>query len=172
MSDLYFDTYVATKEASFSLGPKHFSPQQFFKYIFQGAKLNKEFDLFNTSLFFLLILASGDASSQDEEYIKTMKESVSICDAALLKLKQDKRSYWMYSSVLFLALFGTIGSDPYSFFKTGNFVRILFTLLLCYTVFMATVWNNIEVNAIITGKQGMEIIHSKLIHNKQNMNSK
>lgn len=38
-----------------------------------------------------------------------------------------------------------------------NILRILFTAILCYTLFMSTIWNNVEKNALKAGSLAMEI---------------
>ncbi|KAJ9601028.1 hypothetical protein L9F63_000763, partial [Diploptera punctata] len=109
-----------------------------------------------------------DEAPASEEYVKTMSESIEVFDKALEKLIQDKRSYWLYSSVLFLTLLSTVGSEStYTFYKTASVVRIIITILLCYTLFMAFIWNRIEVNAILTGKLGMQHVHASLLRRKQ-----
>ncbi|XP_033606154.1 putative neutral sphingomyelinase isoform X2 [Cryptotermes secundus] len=107
--------------------------------------------------------ASEDALENKEEYMKALKESRAVCDAALGRLHQDKRSYWIYSAAFFLTLLCTIGLEaPLSCFKTYNIIRVVVTILLCFTIFMATIWNRMEVNAILTGKLGIEVVHSNL----------
>jgi sphingomyelin phosphodiesterase 2 len=106
-----------------------------------------------------------DAAVDKAEYVDALKESGAVCNAALTRLNQDKRSYWIYSTALFLTLLCTIGSEaPFSFFKTSNIIRIIVTVLLCFTIFMATIWNRMEVNAVLTGKLGIEVVHSNLVH--------
>ncbi|PNF39814.1 putative neutral sphingomyelinase [Cryptotermes secundus] len=110
-----------------------------------------------------LFQASEDALENKEEYMKALKESRAVCDAALGRLHQDKRSYWIYSAAFFLTLLCTIGLEaPLSCFKTYNIIRVVVTILLCFTIFMATIWNRMEVNAILTGKLGIEVVHSNL----------
>lgn len=110
-----------------------------------------------------LFQVSEDAVVNKEEYMKALKESRAVCDAALGRLNQDKRSYWIYSAAFFLTLLCTIGLEaPLSCFKTYNIIRVVVTILLCFTIFMATIWNRMEVNAILTGKLGIEVVHSNL----------
>lgn len=107
--------------------------------------------------------ASEVAAVNKEEYMKALKESRAVCDAALGRLNQDKRSYWIHSAAFFVTLLCTIGLEaPLSCFKTYNIIRVVVTILLCFTIFMATIWNRMEVNAILTGKLGIEVVHSNL----------
>lgn len=105
-----------------------------------------------------------DAAVDRAEYIEALEESGAVCNAALTRLNQDKQSYWIYTAALFLTLLCTIGSEaPFSCFKTCNIIRIIVTVLLCFTIFMASIWNRMEVNAILTGKLGIEVVHSNLV---------
>jgi sphingomyelin phosphodiesterase 2 len=105
-----------------------------------------------------------DAAVDEAEYIEALKESGAVCDAALTRLNQDKLSYWIYSAALFLTLLCTVGSEaPFGCFKTCNIIRIIITVLLCFTIFMASIWNRMEVNAILTGKLGIEVVRSNLV---------
>ncbi|XP_069678320.1 putative neutral sphingomyelinase isoform X3 [Periplaneta americana] len=111
----------------------------------------------------------GDTGLDKHEYVEALNESRAICNAALAKLNQDKRSYWIYSAALFLTLLCTIGSDaPYGWFKAINIIRIIVTILLCFTVFMASIWNRTEVNAILTGKLGIGVVHAQLTNSNLN----
>jgi sphingomyelin phosphodiesterase 2 len=106
---------------------------------------------------------SEDATVNKEEYMKALMESRAVCDAALGRLNQDKRAYWIYSAALFLTLLCTVGLEaPLSCFKTYNIIRIIVTVLLCFTIFMASIWNPMEVNAVLTGKLGIEVVNSNL----------
>jgi sphingomyelin phosphodiesterase 2 len=106
---------------------------------------------------------SEDATINKEEYMKALKESCAVCDAALERLNRDKQSYWIYSAAFFFTLLCTIGLEaPLSCFKTYNIIRIIVTILLCFTIIMATIWNRMEVNAVLTGKLGIEVVHSNL----------
>jgi sphingomyelin phosphodiesterase 2 len=106
---------------------------------------------------------SEDAAIDKVGYIEALKESGAVCNVALARLNQDKRSYWIYSAVLFITLLCTVGSEaPFNCFKTYNIIRVVLTILLCFTIFMASIWNRMEVNAILTGKLGIEVVHSNL----------
>lgn len=106
---------------------------------------------------------SEEAAVNKAEYVNALQESVAVCNAALAQLKQHKQSYWLYSTALFLLLLCTIGSEnPFSYFKTYNIIRIVVTIMFCYTVFMAGIWNRMEVNAVLTGKLGIEVVLSSL----------
>lgn len=108
------------------------------------------------------------AAVDDEEDVRTenvhaLAESVDVCNAALTRLYKDKWSYWVCSVALFLTLLCTICLEaPFSFFITSNIICIIVTVLLCFTIFMATIWNCMEVNAVRTGKFGIELVHSNL----------
>jgi hypothetical protein len=110
-----------------------------------------------------LFQVSEEAAVNKAEYVNALQESVAVCNAALAQLKQHKQSYWLYSTALFLLLLCTIGSEnPFSYFKTYNIIRIVVTIMFCYTVFMAGIWNRMEVNAVLTGKLGIEVVLSSL----------
>jgi len=110
-----------------------------------------------------LFQVSEDAAVNKAEYMNALQESGAVCNAALARLKQDKQFYWLYSAALFLTLVCMIGSEmPFSYFKTYNIIRIIVTIMLCYTIFMAGIWNRMEVNAVLTGKLGIEVVHANL----------
>lgn len=116
-----------------------------------------------------LFQVSEDAAVNKAEYMNALQESGAVCNAALARLKQDKQSYWLYSAALFLTLLCTIGSEsPFSYFKTYNIIRIIVTIVLCYTIFMAGIWNRMEVNAVLTGKLGIEVVHASLADSNSN----
>ncbi|KDR07562.1 hypothetical protein L798_02952, partial [Zootermopsis nevadensis] len=125
---------------------------------------NGNYFIFNTLFVescwvLILLFLFEDATVNKTEYVEALKECGAVCDAALTRLNQDKRSYWIYSAALFLTLLCTTGSEaPFSCFKTYDIIRIIVTVLLCFTIFMASIWNRMEVNAILAGKLGIEVV--------------
>jgi sphingomyelin phosphodiesterase 2 len=117
-----------------------------------------------------------EAAAVDDEDVRTenvhaLAESVDVCNAALTRLYKDKWSYWVCSVALFLTLLCTLLltllcticlEAPFSFFITSSIICIIVTVLLCFTIFMATIWNRMEVNAVRTGKFGIELVRSNL----------
>ncbi|XP_018327472.1 putative neutral sphingomyelinase [Agrilus planipennis] len=88
----------------------------------------------------------------------TLMESIKICDSSLNKLKLQKRFYWFSSMLLLCVVITTIATHPpFGLTITFHICRVILTILLCFTVAMASLWCRIEENAILAGKLAMEV---------------
>lgn len=97
-------------------------------------------------------------------YKTVLLESINIFDEAMNRLNYHKRLYWFLTTFLFFMLFVTVGMDaPFNFIKIYHVFRVLMTIVLCFTLVMATLWNNIEYNAVLAGKSNMEVNLKQLL---------
>lgn len=92
-----------------------------------------------------------------ERQCEVLQKALEICETALGRVGSHRKQYWMISVALLLVLIAVLwvewGITPLVPFITA---------LMCYMIFMATLWNNMEVNGIIAGKLGMEITKSRI----------
>lgn len=87
-----------------------------------------------------------------------LQESVEVCNTALKRLVSHKRAYWFITAVLFMLLVTTATTEaPFGFTISYHIIRIFITVLMGFTLIMATLWNMIETNAILAGKLAMEV---------------
>ena len=93
-----------------------------------------------------------------ENRYSILKESIEICERALKHLKIHKIFYWIITSLMFLLVVGSIPFDaPYAYKYLVHVLRVLITCLICYTLMMGSLWNNIESHGILAGKLAMEV---------------
>ncbi|XP_067000528.2 putative neutral sphingomyelinase isoform X2 [Anabrus simplex] len=114
-----------------------------------------------------LSLSSGDSipsfQENNEELFVVLEEGLVICNQALVKLTKDQYSYWMISTLLFLIALSILStSAPYDLHKVHKFALAIVSSIMCFTIFMGTLWNRIEVNGILTGKLAMELAYSRV----------
>ena len=100
-----------------------------------------------------------------------LKEAISICETALRKVQKHRIWYLLTSCILIIPLIWTMGLD-YLITNFGasigfNLLRLLLTAVLCYVLFMSTIWNSLEKNALKAGCSQMEIYLTKLTTNNQ-----
>ncbi|KAJ1525886.1 hypothetical protein ONE63_009077 [Megalurothrips usitatus] len=102
--------------------------------------------------------AIGGQSMDLERQCSVLKKALEICDEALGRVGRHKKQYWMMSLALLLVLIAVLwvewGITPLVPFVTA---------LMCYMIFMATLWNNMEVNGILAGKLGMEVTQARIM---------
>lgn len=97
-------------------------------------------------------------------YKNDLIECMNVCDEAMRRLSYHRRLYWFLTAFLFCMLFVTIGMDaPFNFTKVYHVLRFFVTAVLCFTLIMATLWNNIEYNAVLAGKLNMDVNLKQLI---------
>lgn len=87
-----------------------------------------------------------------------LSEAMLICDDALKKGQNHKRIYGLLSALFFMLLCITVATDaPYGFNILYHVLRVLITVILIFTIIMATLWNKIERNAVLAGRLAMEV---------------
>lgn len=77
--------------------------------------------------------------------------------------------YLLISCILLIPLIWSMGLD-YLINNIGtsigfNLLRLLLTAILCYTLFMSSLWNSLEKNALKAGCLAMELYLIKLKNN-------
>lgn len=101
-------------------------------------------------------MISGQSIDLDRQ-CAVLKKGLEICDKALKTVGCHRKQYWMMAVALLLVVIAMLwvewGITPLVPFITA---------LMCYMIFMATLWNNMEVNGILAGKLGMEITQARL----------
>lgn len=104
-----------------------------------------------------MLAASAGESLDIERQNSVLKKALEICDEALARVSKHRRQYWMMSGALLLVLIAVLwvewGVTPLVPFITA---------FMCYMVFMATLWNNMEVNGILAGKLGMQVTQTRI----------
>ncbi|XP_058789340.1 putative neutral sphingomyelinase [Phymastichus coffea] len=117
-----------------------------------------------------LKLKKGSQNEADNIDVRdSLKEAMSICEAALSNVQRQRIWYLLASFVIVIPLLLSMGLD-YLVSNIGisigfNFLRLLLTALLCYSLFMSSLWNKLEQNALKAGCSAMEIHLMKLSNN-------
>lgn len=91
----------------------------------------------------------------------SLKEAISICESALKSVSRQRYWYLLFSGMLIVPLVWSMGLDCSVISVDAtvglNVARICLTAVLCYALFMSSVWNSVEKNALRAGSLGMEI---------------
>ncbi|KAJ8676052.1 hypothetical protein QAD02_011838 [Eretmocerus hayati] len=95
-----------------------------------------------------------------------LKEAIKICETSLINVQRQRWWYLGISLILAIPLVISIGQD---YLISGvassiglNLLRLFLTAVLCYTLFMSTLWNSLEKNALKAGCSAMELHLVKL----------
>lgn len=95
---------------------------------------------------------------KSEANVRTIRESICVCDASLLKIASSRTVYLTLSLIILCMLFQFM--DMQAVYGLAS-VYIIFKVLLCglvmYFLFMGTIWNKLERNGILSGKLAMQI---------------
>ncbi|OXU23225.1 hypothetical protein TSAR_014811 [Trichomalopsis sarcophagae] len=101
-----------------------------------------------------------------------LKEAINVCEAALRNVRRQRLWYLIASLILIIPLVWSMGLDYLmTNFESSigfNLLRLFVTSVLCYTLFMSTIWNSLEKNALKAGCMAMELHLLKLLRNSQN----
>lgn len=103
---------------------------------------------------------------------ESLKEALQICKGSLRDVKKQRIWYLIASFLLVIPLIYSMGLDN-SVNTLGaiigfNILRLFVTAILCYAVFMSTIWNCVEKNALKAGCLAMEIHLLQLNNNIRN----
>ncbi|XP_047121711.1 putative neutral sphingomyelinase [Schistocerca piceifrons] len=109
-----------------------------------------------------LSVMSPEAQPQIDEPkpdpIPALTEGVAVCGSALRQLRRSRRIYWVFSVLFFVVVVcATVFDAPEAYDKILDVVIAVASILFCFTLFMCSLWNPIEVNAIRAGKLAMEV---------------
>lgn len=98
-------------------------------------------------------------------YSDTLLEGIDVCEQILKRLRSDRNFYLVTALLLAIPLFYLI--DIYPPFGWGMFylfAKVLFSGTIIFAVFMATMWNSIERNGILSTKLSMEMARTAMAH--------
>lgn len=99
----------------------------------------------------------------------TLKEALHVCQKSLRDVKKQRLWYSMMSVILVIPIIYSISLDI-TFQSLGaviglNILRLFITALICYSLFMSSIWNCVEQNALKAGCLEMET-HLNYINSK------
>ena len=107
---------------------------------------------------------------KDLDIIDSLKEAVEICEDALKSVQRQRFWYTLSTCMLIIPLIWIIWLNCMNISLAAdiglNIVCIFLTALLCYTVFMSSLWNCAEKNALRAGRLAIEIYMTCLDNNK------
>lgn len=95
----------------------------------------------------------------------TLQEGIEVCDQILKRLRSDKNCYFVMAILLVIPLFFLI--DVYPPFGWGMpylIAKMCFIGIIIFFMFMATIWNSIERNGILSTKLSMEMARTSMAH--------
>nr|XP_034195527.1 putative neutral sphingomyelinase [Osmia lignaria] len=113
---------------------------------------------------------SGSKSQCTNIDIKdSLKEAIKICERSLKNVQRQRYWYLLLGFILIVPLIWSMGLDcsiaSYGAVIGINIGRLFLTAVLCYTLFMSSIWNIIEKNALKAACLGMEIYLTNLNNN-------
>jgi len=99
----------------------------------------------------------------------SLKEAIAICEDALKSVQRQRFWYALSTFILIIPLIWSIWLNCMNMslaLDIGlNIVCILLTAILCYTLFMSSIWNSVEMNALKAGCSAIEIYVKQLSNN-------
>lgn len=104
---------------------------------------------------------------------ESLKEALGICESALKSIKCQRIWFLIVSCVLLVPLLLSMGFD-YQTTSIGisvalNIGRLFLTAILCYAIFMSSLWTSVEKNALRAGCLAMEL-HLLQLNNQLSSN--
>lgn len=110
-------------------------------------------------------LLADEHGAKDFDVIDSLKEAVEICDTALRSVQRQRFWYIFFSCILFIPLIWSIGLNGINMSLGINIgldiLRIFFTVIWCYILFMSSIWNSVEQNALKAGCLAIKIYLTK-----------
>ncbi|KAL6258621.1 hypothetical protein P5V15_010574 [Pogonomyrmex californicus] len=96
----------------------------------------------------------------------SLKEAIVICENALKSVQRQRFWYAVSAGILIIPLIWSIWLNCMNTSLAVdiglNIACILLTAILCYTLFMSSIWNSVEKNALKAGCLGIEIYMTQL----------
>ncbi|XP_043270924.1 putative neutral sphingomyelinase [Venturia canescens] len=121
-----------------------------------------------------LKLRKGEYQISDIDIRDSLKEALKVCDESLSCVRRQRIWYLIACLLLVVPLVWSMGIETITRsigVSIGlNIVRLLGTAILCYALFMSTIWNCVEQNALRAGYLGMEIHLLQLNNSLNNKN--
>lgn len=91
----------------------------------------------------------------------SLKEAVIICENGLKSVQRQRFWYALSAGMLIVPLIWSIWLNCMNMSLaidiSLNIICILLTAILCYTLFMSSIWNSVEKNALKAGCLAIEI---------------
>lgn len=101
--------------------------------------------------------------------VEALNEAIDVCRDNLEKLRSHKTIYFTMALGVMMTLFYLIDMvPPYGLKTMFTVLRVIVSGLVLFFVFMATLWNSIEVNGVLSGKLAMEISLRNAVDEKPN----
>lgn len=104
--------------------------------------------------------------TDDLDVTDSLKEAIEICDNALKSVERQRFWYGLSACILIVPLIWSIWLNCMNLSLAVdiglNIVCIFLTAILCYTLFMSSIWNNVEKNALKAGHSAIEIYTMQL----------
>ncbi|XP_011157729.1 putative neutral sphingomyelinase isoform X2 [Solenopsis invicta] len=104
----------------------------------------------------------------------SLKEAIVICENALKSVQRQRFWYGLSAFILIIPLILSIRSIWLNCMNMSlavdislNIVCILLTAIFCYTLFMSSLWNSVEKNALKAGHSAIEIYMNTQMNNDQ-----
>lgn len=111
--------------------------------------------------------SNSHSNASENGLIEALSEAINVCQDNLEHLRSHKTTYFkMAVAVLLILLCSMDMVPPYGLKTMFTVLRIVVSGLLLFLVFMATLWNSIEVNGILSGKLAMEIVLRNVVHDE------
>ncbi|XP_017891097.1 putative neutral sphingomyelinase [Ceratina calcarata] len=105
--------------------------------------------------------SAGSTPSANMDVRDSLKEGISICETALKSVSWQRYWYLLFSGMLIVPLVWSMGLDCSVTSADAtiglNVGRVCLSAVLCYALFMSSIWNSVEKNALRAGCSGMEI---------------
>ncbi|KAJ6646463.1 putative neutral sphingomyelinase [Pseudolycoriella hygida] len=106
----------------------------------------------------VLELKQNLTSTIENGLIDALTEAIVVCEENLEKLRSHKTVYFSMALAVMMTLFYLIDMvPPYGLQTLFTVLRVIVSGLVLFFIAMATLWNSIEVNGILSGKLAMEI---------------
>ncbi|XP_043255982.1 putative neutral sphingomyelinase [Colletes gigas] len=111
----------------------------------------------------------GESQEANVDVKDVLKEAIKICETSLKNIRSQRFWYLLSGFILSVPLVWSMGLDC-SIETVGasiglNIGRLFLTAILCYTLFMSTLWNSVEKNALRAGSLEMDIYLTNLNNN-------
>ncbi|XP_011331930.1 putative neutral sphingomyelinase isoform X2 [Ooceraea biroi] len=113
-----------------------------------------------------LKFTNGEHDTNSPNVTDSLKEAIEICENALRSVQRQRFWYLLSGCILSIPLLWSIGLNCLNTslgIDIGlNIARIFLTAILCYTLFMSSIWNSVEKNALKAGCLTIEIYMTQL----------
>lgn len=105
-----------------------------------------------------------------DDFERTLEEAIHVCDDIIKRLRSDKRCYFIFAFTTFIVFLYMLDFYPPYGWRTLYLIsKILISGIILFFLFMATLWNSIEYNGILSSKLSMKMTleMSKVVRDQQ-----